>query len=404
MMSADQLQCVQHCKSDDALMLAVGAVRSGKTYASTTAFFLYTQALEESFRHLLLGRKLRVIESELLPTMEKLADTMHLPYEYNVSRQQLQVGQQTYFLYAGNDERSASKIQGHTIHSAMMDEVTLVPREFFEMALSRLSYDMSKAWMTCNPAGPAHYVKADYIDPGRIDRVWQFGLDSNPTLGEKTKNRLRGLYTGVFHKRMIEGLWAAAEGLIYPVYQVVSRPDQTWKRVNARVGVDYGVASPSAFVLVEQWRKKAAIRWTVGAVEKTEGGQNKTALTDSELSKRLLAFARTHRAKTLILDPTASSLRTELLKSKDRRGITVRKARNDIIPGIRVTGNALANQTLTLNPGCEPLEKELLSYSWGPDERPVKHDDHACDALRYVALDMIGRYSTLGNVPLPRGM
>lgn len=43
-------------------------------------------------------------------------------------------------------------------------------------------------------------------------------MDDNLSLSEEIKARYRSLYTGVFFKRYILGLWAMAEGIIYDMF------------------------------------------------------------------------------------------------------------------------------------------------------------------------------------------
>ena len=48
-------------------------------------------------------------------------------------------------------------------------------------------------------------------------------MDDNLSLSEKIKERYRSMYSGVFYKRFILGLWVAAEGAIYTLF--ASDPD-----------------------------------------------------------------------------------------------------------------------------------------------------------------------------------
>ena len=43
-------------------------------------------------------------------------------------------------------------------------------------------------------------------------------MDDNLSLSEEIKTRYRSMYIGVFFKRYIMGLWAAAEGVIYDMF------------------------------------------------------------------------------------------------------------------------------------------------------------------------------------------
>ena len=43
-------------------------------------------------------------------------------------------------------------------------------------------------------------------------------MDDNLSLDEEVKARYRKMYVGVFFKRYIMGLWVAAEGIIYDMF------------------------------------------------------------------------------------------------------------------------------------------------------------------------------------------
>ena len=167
----------------------------------------------------------------------------------------VRVGRQEYHVIAGNDHRSGDRVQGLSCHSALVDEATLIPKPFFEMALSRLMYNGSKVWATCNPQGPKHWLKAEYIDAGRVAERHKFTFEDNPVLTDSVKARYRATFSGVFARRMIDGQWATAEGVIYHDVRTAKFTEtKARKIVRVVCGADYGAASPSAFTfLYEIW-------------------------------------------------------------------------------------------------------------------------------------------------------
>lgn len=52
-------------------------------------------------------------------------------------------------------------------------------------------------------------------------------MDDNLSLSEEIKARYRSMYTGVFFKRYIMGLWAMAEGVIYDMFD----PDKHTRKI-----------------------------------------------------------------------------------------------------------------------------------------------------------------------------
>ena len=141
-------------------------------------------------------------------------------------------------------------VTGLTCHSALIDEATLLPETFWDMALARLSFPDSKAWSACNPGGPLHWLKKGWIDEGKVDTHFDFDFADNPSLTPEAVERYRSLYSGVFQKRMIAGMWSAAEGLVYPDAVVEERDTKTRGRVV--VGVDYGGSAPNVLCVLVQ--------------------------------------------------------------------------------------------------------------------------------------------------------
>ena len=389
MLSEAQKSLIEFGEEDGTISLSVGAIRSGKTYAGLLGFLLHTQSLDCSYKHLVLGRRFRVLKHEIVPTVKEFANLLGVPFDYKWSEAIMTIGAQSYHLAAGNDERSLDRLQGLTAHSAFIDEATLLPESFFETAISRLTYPQSKAWITCNPSSPSHYVKAKWLDKGRIAQHITFGLDDNPALSEKVKDRYRQSFDGVFSKRMIDGIWCAAEGVIYPEWYEGEPPNEGGETY---AGADYGTSSPSAFIAIQRHGR------TWYAVDELYvDGSTEKVKTDRELAEMLMLFAEEWNIRAIALDPAAASFRAELIRAPGR-AFAVRKAVNDVLPGIRVTGSALAHKKLIIHPRCKRLIQELQSYVWMEEEKPLKQDDHAVDALRYAVMDRMPK--SVGGVTL----
>lgn len=80
------------------------------------------------------------------------------------------------------DESSGRKIQRSTLACAYVDEATNIPEPLWKMLQSRLRVPKAKLYATCNPEGPAHWPKKDFIDrSGEINlKYWNFLLNDNP--------------------------------------------------------------------------------------------------------------------------------------------------------------------------------------------------------------------------------
>ena len=182
--SEKQLDIIGHSANNDYSCLSYGAFRSGKTFAAVFGMYLYTQALQQSYNHIISGRNLRILNSEVVEDFRKIADAFDVPSKFNRVDQLLVIGDQRYYVAAGHDEDSRKRVQGLTAHSALIDEAVEVPESFHDAVLGRLSFDESKVWLTCNPGGKSHWLNKKWVEDGKIDRVVFCLMQDNPTMGK----------------------------------------------------------------------------------------------------------------------------------------------------------------------------------------------------------------------------
>lgn len=96
------------------------------------------------------------------------------------------------------------------------------------------------------------------------------------------------------------------------------------------------------------------------------------------------------RPKYVIIDPSATALRTELR----RRGYRVKSANNDVLDGIQCVITALVEKLIAFSSRCKETIKEFGVYSWDDkaadrgEDAPIKANDHSMDAVRYFVRTM----------------
>ena len=71
--------------------------------------------------------------------------------------------------------------------------------------------------------------------------------------------------------------------------------------------------------------------------------------------------------------------------------ISVRKAKNDVLPGIRLVMSLLEAGALRFSPMCKDCIREFGLYRWAEGDRPEKRDDHAMDEVRYFCATVLRR-------------
>ena len=372
-----------------------GAVRSGKSHSVLLAFINELQTGPDG-AYTICGRSERTVKHNIIDPLQAITGGA-IRYKQGVAEFTM-FGKKVYVVGA-NDERAESKIRGATFAGALIDEATILPQSFFKMLLSRLSVKGAKAFISTNPDSPYHWFKTEYIDNASLDKkIFKFRLEDNPSLDPTFVENLKKEYQGLWYKRYIEGLWVLAEGTIYDFFDtshhVVDHPPTYAKHYF--LGVDYGTHNPFAAVLVGYNDDRRPYLWVEKEYyydPKVIGHQQ----TDSEFADDILRVFDGYPIRHIYLDPSAESFEVEL----KRRHKPVIQANNDVLPGIRTTAKLFSTGDLVVTSACRNLIKEIEGYVWDPKclkeglDKPLKRNDHLCDALRYVLNTKFGKRHSL---------
>ena len=281
------------------------------------------------------------------------------------------------------------------------------------MLLTRLSTPGARLYGSSNPDSPGHWLKRDYLDrasvwldhggsvfrsddPAMLDLArFSFRLADNPHLPADYVAALDREFVGLWHKRLVEGLWIASEGAIYDMWDPdehvrdILPPMVSW----LGVGIDHGITAPFAALLlglgvdkrlylVDEWR------W--------DSRQQHRQMTDVEYSARLrdwLANVRLPASELrgvkpqfVIVDPSAAGFRQQLYVD----GMSPVLADNAVLDGIRLVSSLLAAGKLLVARRCKGFIDEVTGYAWDDraaligEDKPIKMNDHSCDSARYV--------------------
>jgi PBSX family phage terminase large subunit len=289
-----------------------------------------------------------------------------------------------------NDERAEAKIRGSEYVGALLDEVTILPENFVKMLFSRLSVTGAKLFGSTNPDSPFHWLKVDYFDRAAdMDvKVFSFSLEDNPALDEDYKRNLKKEYSGLWYQRYIEGKWVLAEGAIYDFFDdkihVLDHPPGP--ATYYIVGIDYGTSNPCAYTLIGYNSGSYPNMWLEKEYYYDSKAKNRQK-SDSEYVKDLVDFVAGYPVKAVYVDPSALSFKVEMRKN----GINnIFDAVNDVLPGIRFTGQLISNGTFKVCKNCINAIKEFSTYVWDEKaskrglDQPVKQNDHVMDSLRYA--------------------
>ncbi len=381
-------------------IIADGAIRSGKTLSMSLSFVLWAMSSFDgqnfamcgktigSFRRNVLFWLKLMLRSRGYGVADHRADNLVIITRGDTENY--------FYIFGGKDERSQDLIQGITLAGVFFDEVALMPESFVNQATGRCSVDGSKFWFNCNPDGPYHWFKINWIDKCKEKRLLylHFTMDDNLSLSEAVKARYRGMYSGVFFKRYILGLWCMAEGIIYDMFSEERHVKNILKFAsklidgNRYVSVDYGTQNATAMLL---WNKGTDGVWYCIREYYYSGRDKGVQKTDAEYADDLAKWLEGTKIRAVIVDPSAASFIAELRK----RGYKVLKAKNDVADGIRLVGTMLNLGLIAFSSACPNTIKEFSSYIWDEkaaergEDKPVKQWDHAMDAVRYFVYTIL---------------
>ena len=373
-------------------ILCDGAVRSGKTLAMGLSFFLWAMSSFHGKKFGVCGKTIaslrRNVLSEILPKLEKLGFSWKERRSENLLTVSYRGRQNSFYIFGGRDESSASLIQGITFAGVLLDEVALMPKSFVDQACARCSVAGSRLWFNCNPAGPGHWFYREWVLEAEKRNCLRlsFTMDDNPSLTDSIRSRYRRLYTGVFYRRYILGQWAQAEGRVYDFFgpDMVGKVPENCEKWY--ISCDYGTVNPTSMGL---WGLSGGVWYRVKEFY-FDSRQAMRQMTDEEYAVALEHLAGGRAISAVIVDPSAASF-LEVLR---RKGWMVRKAHNDVLSGIRLTSDLLKAGKIVICSPCTDCLREMEEYVWdlssGNQDRVKKEHDHAMDDMRYFASTVLG--------------
>ena len=384
------------------MIICEGSIRSGKTVAMIDSFITWSldNFCNENF--ILAGKSMGALKRNVIEPFRQILTAKGIGHNYVRSENpRIEIGGNTYYLFGANNEASQDVLQGLTAAGALLDEAALMPRSFVEQAIGRCSVEGSKVWMNCNPQGPYHYLKTDYIDKSKEKMILHlhFILEDNLTLSQKIIDRFKRMFTGVFYQRNILGLWVLAEGIIYDMFDkekhLIKSEEEQRKILNQinrfYVANDYGTGT--VFVLglfgITGDKKTYLIKSFYYDAKKV--GKQKA---DIEYADDLKKFIKGYKVSRIIIPDDALSF---IRECRNQKIGSIKKFYRDpgtVLDGIRLQANMLSTNNYKIfdNPSNRPIIDEYYSYVWDEkaqergEDKPIKKNDHGKDMERYFHL------------------
>lgn len=382
--------------SDARLNICHGSVRSSKTVNCTLRWISY--CLDGPPGDLLMvGRTIASLQRNVLNDLQDILGNKYFKW---VNRQQgeLKILDRRVHIIGAASEDAEARIRGATLAGAYCDEANLYPQSFWNQLMARCSVKGAKIFANCNPDSPYHWFYTEVIMNKNITnkKIWHFTLDDNPNLDDEYKDSLKAMFSGVFYKRFILGLWVVADGMIYDMFDeakhMVDYPTVKHLMSNPAtryvIGCDYGTSTVMSWSLIAYAPGTPKIKIAEYYYDSRKTRKQKT---DGEFADEFESWIQNNlgnanKIEAIYCDPSAASWKAELT----RRGFAVRNANNDVIDGIRFVSSLLAKEEYLMSDTCKNTRDEYGSYHWDSAaqmrgvDKPTKENDHACDSDRYA--------------------
>lgn len=392
--SNKQLQVLYYVKKfDPVITICEGAIRSGKTHCILWPFVQHIRKYKNrGVDFIILGYSIGSVDRNILRPMQ---DIFQINTHLDTHNQFELFGNRIHCF--GSDDTDAYKaMQGMTSYGGLINEWALCHKNSIAEFMARNSGEGARIFGDTNPDHPLHPTKKDFIDhSGELmdnGRVWlksfHFCLEDNHTLtAEYIDSVKRSIGHGVFYDRKILGKWVAAEGAVYPDFDIDKHTcesfeiPESWERSRS---IDLGYNNP--FVCGFFARSPDDILYLYD-----EHYQARMLIKDhvDEINKRPGYFIFTVR------DHDAQ----EGAELEDH-GLYTTAAQKEVEAGIQAVGKRLVIQgngkpRFMIFRNCRHSIEEMLGYVWKPQkdgipdkEEPLKVNDHCPDMIRYDIMEI----------------
>jgi len=283
-------------------------------------------------------------------------------------------------------------------------EATEISEDDWEKVNTRLRngrMGYHRAIADCNPSHPAHWLNRR-SSSGKMRRLFSRHCD-NPSVTTAYLELLSNL-TGARRARLLEGRWAAAEGMVYTeydaaVHQIQAMPEgwQAWRKYRS---IDFGFNDPfvcqwwadsgEAMYLYREWYMSGRIVSDhAKEISRLSAGEDYEAtVADHDREDR----ETLHRGGVYTI-PATKDIDIGIDAVKDRL-----KVGPNGKPRLYVLASALVERDRRLDETKRPtsLADEWDAYIYKQDragsakDEPVDRDNHGMDAMRYAVMAVDG--------------
>lgn len=279
-----------------------------------------------------------------------------------------------------------SKFKSLNLDGFAIDEPVDIDEQVFLMLQGRLRGHHTKhriGVLAGNPSGRMNWVYQTFFEKNHKDYyVVHTTTYDNTYLPPDYVKSCEENYDEDYARRYLRGEWGSFEGQVYKDFNFEKHVGNYNSKYNYYIGgYDDGYRNPACFLTIGVDADKNL--YVVD--EYYEKGR-----TSAEIVEDVHEMDKKYNYSKIYADPSALNW-IEVARQKKLR---VNNANNDIDSGISKVKMFFKNDIIHIDKSCKNLIKEVESYRYEKDkfsknltERPIKKDDHACDALRYACTE-----------------
>lgn len=396
-------------------IIADGAIRSGKTLAMSLSFVMWAMFCFQGNNFGMCGKTIGSFRRNVLFWLKLMLRSRGYKVEDKRSDNLLIVRRKDtinyFYIFGGKDERSQDLIQGITLAGVFFDEVALMPQSFVNQATGRCSVEGSKFWFNCNPDGPSHWFKVDWIDKCIEKNLiyLHFTMDDNLSLSEKIKARYRAMYTGVFFDRYILGLWKRAEGIIFRKFadnpSAFFMPEKSKLITKINIGVDFGGnKSKTVFVASGILGKFQGLQVLGDYKVPGEKGEIDPELIYTNIIEFTRSIEKDFGKVTFIFcDNESQYLINGIRNAIKKAGLNIAVVdcnKATIVERIQCLIELMGAGRFWIMPQCNNVINSLQEQVWNEEKEDERLDDGTCDidtadALEYSFSKFLSHFALL---------
>ncbi len=278
---------------------------------------------------------------------------------------------------------SVETIRGQSFDFLVIDEVASM-RNFWlnwqEVLRPTLTDRKGEALFISTPKGFNHFYDLYNLEVKDRDyKSFHFTTYDNPFIPKEEVDKAREELTEDRFAQEYLADFRKTEGLVYKEFDRDRHLFEGEVTGELLGGVDFGFTNPAA--VLQLVKDKDATYWVKDEWYKTQR-------TEPQIAE----YVASCKFNRVYPDPENPSA-IEALNQKGLRIVEVTKGKDSVMSGINRVRELFKSNKLKIHKSCVNLINELETYSYpekqgghNAQENPIKENDHALDALRYVIM------------------